>query len=138
MSRLESLGLGFQYPRSQAHRASRHPPSLTRVVLPNLTFFYFGGDIEYLEDILSQIETPILNQSNLYLFNKLLFDTPPLGYFIRRTRTFVTIHKVRLKFCSWAAKVTLLQREEVADNDRQALRLEIICKPFEWQLSAVA
>ena len=138
LSRLESLGLGFQYPQSQAHRASRHPPPLTRVVLLNLPFFYFGSDIEYLEDILSQIETPILSQSNLYLFNKLLFDTPPLGYFIRRTGTFMTVHKVRVKFCSWAVKVTLSRREEVANKDRQALRLEITCKPLEWQLSAVA
>jgi len=50
----------------------------------------------------------------------------------------MTIHKVRVKFCSWAVKVTLSRRGEVANNDRQALRLEITCKPLEWQLSAVA
>ena len=60
---LESLSLGFQHPRPRAHRASRHPPPLTRVVFPNLTLLYFAGDMEYSEDILSQIDTPILNQS---------------------------------------------------------------------------
>ena len=71
LPKLKSLCLGFRYPRFQADRASRHPPPLTRVVFPNLTFLRFHGDIEYLEDILSQIETPMLNETDLYFFNQL-------------------------------------------------------------------
>jgi len=79
---LRLLELGFRHPRSRAHRASRHPPPLTRVVFPNLTSLWFNGDIKYLEDILSQIETPMLTESDFCFFNQLVFDTPLLGHFI--------------------------------------------------------
>jgi len=68
LPRLKSLTLGFRHPLSLAHRANRHPPPLTRVIFPNLTSLNFRGDIEYLEDILSQIETPMLNRSYFRLF----------------------------------------------------------------------
>jgi len=61
LARLKSLELGFQCRHSWAHRRSRHPLPLTCVVFPSLIYLRFWGDIEYLEDILSQIETPMLN-----------------------------------------------------------------------------
>jgi len=115
LPRLGSLTLGFRDPRSRVHRASRHPPLLARVVFPNLTIFQFRGDIEYLEDVLSHIETPVLNQSKFYLFNQLVFNTPLLGHFIRRMETFMTIHTARVEFNSSAVQVTFL-RKEMANN----------------------
>jgi len=139
LPRLKSLLLEFQYPRSRAHREIRHPPPPTRIAFPNLTFLRFSGDIEYVEDILSQIETPILNQCAFCFFNQLVFDTPPLGHFIRRTETFMTIHRAHVQFFSPAAVVVSLSgQEEMGINDREALRLKISCKPLDWQLSAIA
>jgi len=138
LARLESLELGFRYPRSRAHLAGRHPPPLTRVVFPNLTYLRFEGDVEYLEDILSQIETPILNQSDFRFFNQLVFDTPLLGHFIRRTETFMTTHTACVKFTSWDVEVTLWGREGMADDDVETRYLSISCKPLDWQLSAIA
>ena len=138
LPRLKSLELGFKCPRSRAHRESRHPPPLTRVVFPSLTFLEFRGDIEYLEDILSQIETPILNQSEFHLFNQLVFDTPLLGHFIHRTETFMTIQRARVQFFNLSVAVTLWGREETGNNGRKALQFKITCKPLDWQLSAVA
>jgi hypothetical protein len=138
LPRLQSLSLEFQHPRSRAHRASRHPPPLTPIIFPNLTFLGFGGEIEYLEDILSRIKTPMLNGSYFSFFNQLVFDTPLLGRFIRRTETFTTIYRARVDFFSSAIGVTLWRREEMADNDREVLHLEISCKPRDWQLSALA
>jgi len=138
LPRLGLLQLGFQYPRSRDHRTSRHPPPLTRVVFPNLTSFQFRGDVEYLEDILSQIETPMLNDSDFRFFNQLVFDTPLLRHFICRTKPFMTIHTARIEFFSLDVMVTLWRREKMANNDREVLRLAIICEPLDWQLSAVA
>jgi hypothetical protein len=135
---LKSLRLGFRYPRSRAHRASRHPPPVTRVVFPNLNILLFLGDIKYLEDMLSQIETPMLNQSEFCFFNQLVFDTPLLEQFMRHTETFTTFHTARVQFFDWAVVVTLSEREQMDLSNRQALRLEISCKPFDWQLSAVS
>ena len=137
LPRLKSLALGFQYPRSRAHRASQLPPPPTRVAFPDLTYLGFHGDIGYLEDILSQIETPILNRSHFRVLNQLIFDTPQLEPFIRHTEAFRTIHTARIEFSSFNVRVALLGREEMANDNREALRLDISCNPLDWQLSAV-
>jgi len=135
--RLESLSLGFEYPRSPAHRASRHPPPLTRVVFPNLTFLLFHGDVEYLEDILSQIETPMLNISTFRFFDQLLFDTPLLGHFIRHTEIFMTTHTALVEFSSCFVEVTLWGQGEMPDDDMETRELSVSCKPLDRQLSAL-
>ena len=135
---LKSLELGFRYPKSRAHRASRHPPRLTRLIFPNLTYLHFNGDIEYLEDVLSQVETPILNRGFCHFFNQLVFDTPQLGHFIRRMEIFMTIHTARVNFSSWGVEVVLLGQAEMNNDDAELLDLHVACKPLDWQLSAVA
>jgi len=89
-----------------------------------------------LEDILSQIETPILNESVFSLFNQLVFNTPLLRHFIRRTETFMTIHTAQVEFYSWFVWVTF-SAQEMANNDFRTLTLSISCKPLDWQLSAL-
>ena len=141
LSRLESLDLGFQHPQSWAHRASRYPPPLTRVVFRNLVSLDFHGNVEYLEDVLSQIETPILNHSHFSFFNRLVFNTPLLGHFISRTGIFMTIHTARIKFNSLDVKVILLGQEDMDNHDGESpkpLQLRISCEPLDWQLSAAA
>jgi len=137
LPRLESLTLGFHYPRTRAQGESRHPPPLTRVVFPNLTILNFRGDIEYLEDIVSQIETPVLDDARFGFFNQLVFDTPLLGHFIRRTETFMTIHTARVQFFSDRIVVVLPGLGETANDDHVALYLSISCKPLDWKLSAL-
>ena len=60
LTRLEYLVLTFQSPQSRAARKRRIPPSLSRVVLPALTFLHFKGGSEYLEDMLSRMEIPCI------------------------------------------------------------------------------
>ena len=139
--RLESLDLGFKCPRSRAHQPIRHPPPLTRVAFPNLTGLFLHGEIEYFEYVLSQIETPVLNRIYICFFNRLVFDTPLLGHFIRRTAIFTTTHTARVTFYSSDVEVILLGQEEIDSHgglSTEPLRLRVPCKPFDWQLSAVA
>jgi len=138
LPRLRLLDLDFRYPQSPAHRASRHPLPLTRVVFPSLNRFHFQGNIEYLEDILSQIETPMLNQSSFHFFNQLVFDAPLLAHFICRTEAFMTIHTARIAFYSSAVWVVSFSRQEMAINDVGPVNLEIPCNPLDWQLSALS
>jgi len=137
LPRLESLELGFKYPRSWDNRASRHPPPLTRVVFPTVTYLDFHGDIEYLEDVLSRIETPMLNQCIFSFFNQLVFDTPLLGHFIRRTETFMKEHAARVECLDSVIRIRLTEREQMAGDNTQARRLGISCNPLDWQLSAL-
>ena len=134
---LKSLRLGFQHPRSLPHRTNRQPPPLTRVVFPNLTSLRFCGDLEYLEDILSRIETPMLNETNFHVFNQLVFDTPLLEHFIRRTETFMKIHTAHIQFQLADIQIILSGPEEISNNNRDVLNLTITCKALDWQLSAV-
>ena len=133
---LESLEIGFRHPQSEAHRASRHPPPLARVVFPNLTHLRFRGDIEYLEGVLSRIETPMLHYSNFQLFNQLAYNTPLLGHFIRRTETFMTISGAHVRF--WNRGLIIEGQEMTHKTTRVDLDLRIRCKALDWQLSAAA
>ena len=138
LSRLESLTLVLRDSRPGAHRASRRPPPLTRVVFLNLTSLYLNGEVEYLEDILCQIETPILDRCEFSFFNQLVFDIPLLAHFIRRTERFEGVYAARVEMYDLGVEVTFLEREEMGGNDSKALWLHIYCKPLDWQLSGVA
>jgi hypothetical protein len=65
LTRLEKLDLRFRSPRSRADRENRHPSSLKRVVLPALTCLQYQGDSEYLEDIMSGIDAPLLKDMDI-------------------------------------------------------------------------
>ena len=127
LTALKSLDLGFR-PRPRFEPASPHPPPPTRVVLPALTNFSFRGDIDYLEDIVSRIDTPLLanttmSSSNRFLFppslhnpqgssDRLSFATPPLRDFISRTENFGPCHRTDISFSRLRAKIEFFQRDE--------------------------
>ncbi len=134
LTSLENLFLGFRSPRSQADRASRHPPSLTRISLPALTSLTFKGDSEYVEDIVSHFDTPLLVQINMTFFNQLIFDTPLLRHFICRTET------VRSAYI-WCNTITVTVRFSLnprnGTDEEARVVLSISCKPLDWQISSL-
>ena len=136
LTRLQELVFGFLSPRSRAVRESRHPPPLRRIVLPALTWLQFCGDSEYLEDIVSRIDAPLLDSININFFNQLLFDTPRLRHFINRTEGFRAPRQANVVFEDNYVEVTL-HRPNKAENDIM-LYLHISCKPSDWQLSSLA
>ena len=79
----------------------------------------------------------MLNRCGFRCFNQIGFDTPLPLHFIHRTETFMTIHTAGVEFRHSVVEVTLSGRQEMANNDRRVLRLEIACKPLDWQLSAI-
>ena len=76
---LEKLMLGFQSRQSRPDQADRSPPPPTRVVLPALTRFWFIGVSEYLEDLVSRIGVPLLDDAKIMFFHQLIFDTRVQG-----------------------------------------------------------
>ena len=135
LTQLESLKLQFRFPRSLVDGENRHPPPLTRIVLPALALLWFKGDSEYLEDIVSRIDAPTLNDTQIQFFNRLLFDTPLLCHFISRTETLNAPHLSHITFSSYHVQVNLFERK--GTDDYKALELGILCKPSEWQLSSL-
>ena len=138
LTRLEFLMLNFQSPRSRATRESRVPPSLTRVVLPALTYLNFKGDSKYLEDMLSQMDAPVHVCIVIKFFNQLVFDTPLLRNLVERAVTFKAFHRAEITFSSHGVSFTLFQKHGPAEPEYQALDLSISCKPSDWQLSSIA
>ncbi|KAI0286439.1 hypothetical protein BC826DRAFT_83927 [Russula brevipes] len=84
LTRLEELSITFQSPRS---RPQLSPPRSTRTVLPALKSFEFCGVSEYLEDLTSRIDAPLLSFLRITFFNQLIFNTRRLCAFISRVES---------------------------------------------------
>jgi hypothetical protein len=136
LTKLQKLLLGFQCPRSRADRENRLLPRLTRIVFPALTSFDFKGDSEYLEDIVGQFDTPLLDQLDLMFFNQLIFETPLLYNFIGRIEMFKTSHRADIEIRSNDIRLRLFRRD--GDNYHYTLRSAISCSPLDWQVSSLA
>jgi hypothetical protein len=137
LTTLEKLDLDFRSPRPRADREIRLVSRLTPVVLPALTGLYFKGDSEFLEDIVAQIDTPLLTSFRISFFNQLIFDTPLLGHFISRTETFEAPHRARVTFTEGEVEVRLYRRNEDSLHETSS-SLAISCRPSDWQLSSLS
>jgi F-box-like len=127
LTRLEILDPRFRSPPSWAVRENRHPLH-TRVVLPALNWLWFKGDSEYVEDILSRIDAPLLSSMDITFFNQLVFHTPQLRHFISRMVIFKAPGRGYIYF----------DDDNVTVDPFQTLSLRILCKPSDWQLSSLS
>ena len=84
LTRLVSLKLEFESPRSRPNRKRRRLPPATLSVLPALIKFDFKGVSEYLEDLVARIDTPQLKHLEINFFRHFIFDTPELVQFVTR------------------------------------------------------
>jgi hypothetical protein len=85
----DSLWLDFHESHSCAHRVNGHPPAVTRTILQALTDFRLWSDVEYVEDFISQIDTPILDEACTTFSGQSEPDAPPLRHLISRTEAFL-------------------------------------------------
>jgi F-box-like len=133
LSNLESLVLEFQSPRSHPTRDSRPPSPLIRAALPALTSFDFQGVSEYLEDLVTHMDAPLLNRVTFRFFNQLTFDNPQLSQFIDRTRILKSLNLGSIEFLSDVVKTTFTSLV-----GRGKLELGISCCRPDWQVSSMA
>ena len=77
LNRLEEVELEFESPRTSTWGSRRLPPS-TRCVLPALTLLRFDGSCEYLEELISQIDSPLLDNLYVTVFHQPELDTAQL------------------------------------------------------------
>jgi F-box-like/Zinc finger, C2H2 type len=136
MPNLKEFHLGFQSPLSRPDQASGRLLPLTRVVLPSLTYFDFKGVSEYLEDIVAQIDLPLLDRIRITFFNQLIFNTPHLRQFINREESLEPYKQVAIRFHSDRVAIQLSAQQDPMDPPPK-LTLEVSCIDLEWQLSSV-
>ena len=82
LSHLEKLTLRFQCPRPR--ESTQSLPLETRVVLPSLTYVWIHGDCEYIEDLSSRIDVPLLDFFRFTFFT-VEYHTPQLHNLLNRT-----------------------------------------------------
>ena len=128
MHNLEDLAIGFESPLSRPDRPSRPSYPGTRVVLPTLARFHFRGVSEYMEDLISRIDVPLLDDIKIVFFNQLIFVTPQLHNFLARTEKFKELNHATVEFFS---RHVALRLESVP------LSLEVSCRKLDWQLSSM-
>jgi hypothetical protein len=129
LTNLGELSLVFQSPRSLPDRETRRPPPLAPAVLSVLTYFEFKGDSEYLDDLVVHIDTPRLGQLVITFFNQIVFDTPQLIQFIRRTPALKLFKKANVYFNDGDATVNLT-------SGGGFLLIMILCRDLDWQVSS--
>jgi hypothetical protein len=127
LSSLRILSLIFQSPQSGPGHDTRHPPPSRRSVIPSLIYFYFKRVIEYLEDLVTGIDTPQLDHIQMIVFNQIDFDTPQLAQFINRTP----------KLGKRDATVLFFDTSAIVRLSPGILEIEILCGEPDWQLSSV-
>jgi hypothetical protein len=132
LSGLIRLSLRFQSPQSRPDWESRSLPLPKRSILPALYAFHFKGVNEYLEDLVTRIDTPRLSNMEIYFFNQIDFDFLRLAQFINCTpRLNNAIDKAHVQFDYGTASFAT-SNLEYAD-----LRISISCEEPDWQLSSM-
>ena len=83
---LEELSIGFVIPIPlPSSEGGLLPTPIQPVTLPTLRWLKFRGVSVYLDNLVAQINTPVLEQLSLTLLFKLVFTLVNLNKFIRRT-----------------------------------------------------
>ena len=135
LTMLENFGTGFMFCRGRPDPRSRHPPPLIRSLLPFLTTLVFDGVSEYLEDLVAQIDAPILKTLRMVFSHQLIFDTPQVTQFIGRSPKF----KAQ---ASAEAHMDFSDRQVRVELPRWSLdtkiEFKILCRQSDWQLSSLA
>ena len=126
---LESLDITF---KSILFMKSRRPPPQTRTLLPVLTAFLFIGACEYLEDLVAQIDAPLLDKFVMTFFQQQTFDTAQLARFISRIPKFQAHDEAHVFFSDHDALISFSQ------TNARKLELRVSCRRPDLQLSSLA
>jgi hypothetical protein len=135
LSRLRTLYLEFQSPQSRPDWESRSLSPPKRSILLALDEFHFKGVTEYLEEFVTRIDTPQLDEMDITFFNQIDFDCPRLAQFINRTPALRACDLAHVQFEDCTASVEL--RTRTSESALNNLRISISCREPDWQLSSI-
>ena len=140
LPRLERFTIEFQSAAPLLDQI-RPPPVPPRTVLPSLTFFHFQGGNNYLEDLVSQLDGPQLNEIDIvYLDPPVDFQVPRLSTFIERSVGPELTPSSRAHVCFRSDEVdfTLYRHSNCPGWDRHPVRTTISSDAFNLQVSDLA
>ena len=130
---LEELSIGFAIPIPLPNSERELLPApIPPVTLPSLRRLTFQGVDVYINNLVAQINTPLLEQLRLTLFFDLAFTLVNLTEFILRTEGFECV-VARIKFTKVGPFIVAKQLE----RGNETLGLRVHCKPLDWQIDSV-
>jgi hypothetical protein len=124
LTKLERLDIGFN-----CYQPNSCPSPRTRTLLPVLTELRFYGFVDYLGDLVAQIDAPLLNKlTTAFVYQPGFNATSQLTHFVNRTPQFKTHDEARVVFSGRSVSVTFPQKFH------GALHLGISCGMLDQQL----
>jgi hypothetical protein len=109
---------------------------LAYIILPSLTHLYFRGVTEYLEDLVAQIDVPLLEDAFITFFNQLVFDISLFPKFLSRAEQYAVLDQADIVLYTRYISATLSSKSGTVDPTK--LKLSISCSKLDWQLSSLA
>ena len=133
---LETFIFGFDSPvhNRDVERQLLRELDMTPITLPNLRWLGFKGASAYLEAVLPQITTPLLERLEISFLNQLIFSVPHLLRFMDDAENFnfgsaiLTFHEESLYMNGYPTEGARVY----------ALQLEVGCRGFDWQVASAA
>ena len=139
LTRLESLSLTFQSPGDLPDRTIRIPLPHTRILLPSLTYLRFQGAPEYMEDLVAQVDAPLLESIVIELFLQEVLKVSELAKFLRRADKLSLAHHARVIFKSVSICITLSSPKLLFRHIvPKTLMLDLTCDVSALRLSCLA
>ncbi|KAH9171740.1 hypothetical protein EDB89DRAFT_2070510 [Lactarius sanguifluus] len=141
LPRLDSFTIIFRSDTSRPDRADRIRPSLmTRTVLPALTTFQFIGASEYLEDLVTQIDSPQLNQISIEYLRLVDYQVTQLSEFIDRSVSpKLTLSRgANVLFSSRSASFSVYPHINRPSWDWRPPKARVLCKGVNWRVLDLA
>ncbi|KAI0246421.1 hypothetical protein BJV78DRAFT_1364858 [Lactifluus subvellereus] len=114
----------------------RHPPPLTRVILPALEVLHFRGFSEYLEDLVAGIDAPRLRYLQISFLDQLISDTQQLSRFIGHTGIRRSYNQAQIRF-GYREVLIFLPPPELP-NLYQGLWLKVVCGAVDLNVQSAA
>ena len=137
MPHLKTLSVSFlsAIPRPGFRTEPFLPPGQTiPVELPALTQLIFRGVAAYIEALLAQIRTPLIQDVDIMLFNQLTLRIPRIRAFINDLETFRPT-RVRFDFAQTSAYIIVSTSQPSESPD---ISLGVSCVSLDFQVSAMS
>ena len=145
LSMFSSLRILFLECKFGPDRESPSLPLQKRSILPALDKFHFEGVSEYLEELVTFIDAPQLDEMRIKFFFQMDLDCPRLAQFINRTPTLSARDKAYVQLDNRGIKVALLARSRaleilipsIPDPSHRLSFIERVCNSSLHPLSTV-
>jgi len=136
LTRLESLSLTFPSPRDLPDTPIPIPPPHACTLLPALTYLRLQGVPAYMEELVAQIDAPLLESTKITLFDHGVLEVSELSKFVCRTDKISLVDRAEVTFESDRISV-LLSQELQGKVDPKTLRLCPSCPESDLRLSCL-